>query len=186
MKASRYQWAVWGIFLWLVGCTFGPEVIPDTLQSQVDSQLTFEQILEDPTTVQGKLVVLGGEVLHAKRLREATQLEILQLPLDSSQRPSQAKTDSKGRFLAFEHAFLDPATFPPGTRVTVVGELTGVQSAQLDDMSYQYPTMLVKHVHVWNAEAEARSQASGPWYGIFGGGSTGGRVGGGVSIGIGF
>lgn len=176
---------VWGVIL-LAACAANPEVVPDTLKSQIDSQMTFQELLQQPETFQGKLVVLGGEVLHAKRSSEATQLEILQLPLDSSNRPSFIKTDSLGRFLAFERAFLDPATFPPGTRVTVVGEVTGGQIANLDEMTYHYPTLAIKHFHVWNAEAEERQGASGPWYGIFGGGSTGGRVGGGVSIGVGF
>ena len=186
MRGRFHQLALLINVLLLAGCSSNPEVVPDTLKSQVDSHLTFQEILKQPDQFQGKLVVVGGEVLQAKRLSEATQLEILQLPLDDTRRPSSIKTDSQGRFLAFEHAFLDPATFPAGTRVTVVGELTGVQSAQLDAMTYQYPTMIIKHLHVWKEEAGERNQASGPWYGIFGGGSTGGRVGGGVGIGIGF
>lgn len=185
MHGRLHNMILWCLVL-LAGCASSPEVVPDTLKSQIDSQVTFQDILQQPETFQGKLVVLGGEVLHAKRSSEATQLEILQLPLDSSNRPSLIKTDSKGRFLVFERAFLDPATFPPGTRVTVVGEVTGSQTAHLDEMTYQYPTMALKHLHVWTVEAEESQGASGPWYGIFGGGGTGGRVGGGVSIGVGF
>ncbi|MDR4493173.1 MAG: Slp family lipoprotein [Nitrospirales bacterium] len=185
MNGHLRKMTVWGFAL-LAGCASGPEAIPDSLKSHIDSQASFQEILQQPETFQGKLVVLGGEVLHAKRSSEATQLEILQLPLDGSNRPSSIKTDSQGRFLAFEHAFLDPATFPPGTRVTVVGKVTGGQTAQLDEMTYQYPTLAIKHLHVWNHETEELQGASGPWYGIFGGGSTGGRVGGGVGIGIGF
>jgi len=186
MEERICRLVIWCFAVVVSGCVSTPEVVPDTMKSQIDSHIRFEQVLDQPEAFQGKVVVWGGEVLQAKRLSDATQLEILQLPLDSSQRPSQNKTESKGRFLARESAFLDPATFPAGTRVTVVGELTGAQTAQLDEMSYQYPTMVMKHLHVWTPEAEERSQAAGPWYGIFGGGSTGGRVGGGVSIGIGF
>ena len=170
----------------MAGCTSGPEVIPEPLKSQLDSKVTFQDILQQPEAFQGKLVVWGGEVLHAKRSTDATQLEILQLPLDDSHQPSSAKTDSQGRFLATEPTFLDPATFPPGTRVTVVGEVTGGQTAQLDEMAYHYPTLTIKHLQVWEKEPEPLPGASGPWYGIFGAGGTGGRVGGGVSIGVGF
>lgn len=184
---ARLYIIILGCCVLVAGCASNPEVVPDPLKSQIDTQVTFQEILQQPETFQGKLVVVGGEVLHAKRSTEATQLEILQLPLDDSNRPSKIKTESQGRFLAFEQAFLDPATFPPGTRVTVVGEVTGSQTAHLDEMTYQYPTLAIKHLHVWNtAEAEEIQGASGPWYGIFGGGSTGGRVGGGVSIGVGF
>lgn len=185
MRSHRVKLIVLGLVLW-TGCASAPEVVPDTLRAQVDPHLTFQQILAQPEAHRGKLTVLGGEVLHAKRLSTSTQLEILQLPLDSSARPSSIKAESKGRFFAFEPTFLDPATFLPGTRVTVVGELTGALTAQLDEMAYQYPTLTIKHLHVWNPEEEEQAQSSGLWYGIFGGGSTGGRVGGGISIGIGF
>ncbi len=85
-----------------------------------------------------------------------------------------------------EKAFLDPAMFPPNTQVTIVGEVTGTEAAKLDDMDYQYPTVVIKNLHVWKEPPLAQERNSGPWYSIFGGGSTGGLGGGGVGIGIGF
>jgi outer membrane lipoprotein len=161
-------------------------VIPETLQNQVDPGITFSQLLQRPESFQGKIIVLGGEVLSAKRLAEDTRLEVLQLPLDDSQRPVVTRTDSQGRFLAMEKAFLDPAMFPPNTRVTIVGEVTGTIAAKLDEMDYLYPTVVIKYLHVWKEPPLAQEGNSGPWYSIFGGGSTGGRVGGGMGIGIGF
>jgi outer membrane lipoprotein len=72
------------------------------------------------------------------------------------------------------------------TRVTLVGEVTGSTNANLDEMEYRYPTVMIKHLHVWPDPEFNQSGPSGPRYGIFGGGGTGGGVGGGVSIGIGF
>ncbi len=140
----------------------------------------------EPTVHQGVMVLLGGEVLSANRLTEGTRLEILQLPLDGSDEPVLDRTTSQGRFLAFESAFLDPATLPPNTRVTLVGEVTGATRANLDEMEYRYPTVIIKHLYVWPEPEWDPPGYSGPRYGIFGGGSSGGRVGGGVSIGIGF
>ncbi|MDH3505173.1 MAG: Slp family lipoprotein [Nitrospirota bacterium] len=168
------------------GCVSSPMEIPETLQSQVDPTLTFLQLLQGAESYQGKMLVLGGEVLSAKRLVDGTRLEVLQLPLDDSRRPVSTRTDSQGRFLAMEKAFLDPAMFPPNTQVTIVGEVTGTIAAKLDEMDYQYPTVVIKHLHVWKEPTLAQESNSGPWYSIFGGGSTGGRVGGGVGIGIGF
>jgi outer membrane lipoprotein len=170
----------------VAGCTSSPPAVPDALQKQVDPVLTFSQILQDPESHQGKLIVLGGEVLSAKRLAEGTRLEVLQLPLDDSRTPVVTRTDSQGRFLALEKAFLDPAMFPQNTRVTIVGEVTGTTSAKLDEMDYQYPTVVIKNLHVWKDPPLAQERNSGPWYSIFGGGGTGGRVGGGLGIGIGF
>ncbi len=176
---------LFSMMLLVIGCASGPDVVPETLQETIEPTLTFSEVLDDPTVHQGKIVLLGGEVLSAKRLAEGTRLEILHLPLDRSQEPVLDRTTSRGRFLALESAFLDPATLPANTRVTVVGEITGVTQANLDEMEYRYPTLKVQHLHVW-PEAEVNQPAPGPRYGIFGGGSTGGRVGGGVSIGIGF
>ena len=169
-----------------LGCASGPNVVPEAFNPQIDSSLTFAKILTGPTSHQGAVVLLGGEVLSAKRLTEGTRLEILQLPLDSSEEPNVDRTSSQGRFLAFEPSFLDPATLPPNTRVTLVGEVTGTTNANLDEMDYRYPTLTIKHLHVWPAAEFNQPGSSGPRYGVFGGGGTGGRVGGGVSIGIGF
>ncbi len=174
------------LFLLGSGCALGPDVVPEMLQSQVDPSVTFPQMLQNPENYQGTVVILGGEVLSAKRLEEGTRLELLQLPLDGSNEPVYDRTTSQGRFLAVESSFLDPATLPSNTRVTLVGEVTGMKEANLDEMVYRYPTLTIKHLHVWPEPEFEQSESSGPSFGIFGGGSSGGRSGGGVSIGIGF
>ena len=169
-----------------LGCVSRPEVVPEVLQAKIDPSVTFPQMPNKPTVQQGVMVLLGGEVLSANRLTEGTRLEILQLPLDGSDEPVLDRTTSQGQFLAFESAFLDPATLPANTRVTLVGEVTGATRANLDEMEYRYPTVIIKHLYVWPEPEWDQSSYSGPRYRIFGGGSSGGRVGGGVSIGIGF
>lgn len=168
------------------GCALGTDVVPEAFKSQVDPLVTFQEMLENPENYQGTVLLLGGEVLSAKRLQEGTRLELLQLPLDGSNEPVHDRTTSQGRFLASESSFLDPATLPPNTRVTLVGEVTGVTEANLDEMVYRYPTLAIKHLHVWPEPEFDQSEPSGPSFGIFGGGSSGGRAGGGVSIGVGF
>ena len=169
-----------------VGCTSGSYVVPEALKATIDPSVTFSKMQEDPMVHQGAVVLLGGEVLTATRLKEGTRLEILQLPLDGSDEPVIERTASQGRFLAFQSSFLDPATLPPHTRVTLVGEMTGVTHANLDEMDYRYPTVMIRYLHVWPEPDSSQPGYAAPRYGIFGGGSTGGSVGGGVSIGIGF
>ncbi len=168
------------------GCVSSSDVVPETFKAQIDSSVTFQQLLEEPTSHHGAVVLLGGEVLSAKRLTQGTRIEILQLPLNESEEPVHDRTASEGRFLAVESSFLDPATLPPNTRVTLVGAVTGVTTANLDEMEYGYPTVTIQHLHVWPEPEFTQPEESGPRFGIFGGGSRGGRVGGGVSIGIGF
>lgn len=132
----------------LAGCA-SSGVVPDALQSQLDQALTFPQIREQPESYQGHLVVLGGEVLSAKRLKDATRIEVLEIPLDGSLQPGLDRTASRGRFVALQQEFLDPATIPPGTRLTIVGEITGAVTDKLDEMDYTYPTLGIKSLKVW-------------------------------------
>jgi len=174
------------IFLIGFGCASGSEVVPDVFQTHIDPSVNFLQMLAESTAHQGVVVLLGGEILSATRLTKGTRLEILQLPLDGSDEPVLDRTASQGRFLAIALMLLDPATLPPNTRVTLVGEITGAMHAKLDEMDYRYPTVIIQHLHVWPEPEWEQPNNSGPRFGIFGGGSSGGRVGGGVSIGIGF
>lgn len=170
----------------LTGCASGPE-IPESLEPQIDKTVTFNQVLQSPESYRGKLVVIGGEVLAAKGVKEGTQLEVLQLPLSDAQRPAAQRTASQGRFLALHRDSVDPATFTDGTPVTIVGEVTGAQTGRLDETDYRYPTLDVKYLYVWDKRRDQEPWTSGPRWGVFGGVGMGGSgtIGGG-GVGIGF
>jgi outer membrane lipoprotein len=105
--------------------------------------------------------VLGGEVLSAKRLKEGTRIEVLEISLDRSLQPETDRTLSRGRFIAIQKEFLDPATIPPGTRLTIIGEITGAVADKLDETDYTFPTVEVKFLKVWQ-RSEAYSHI--PYY----------------------
>lgn len=176
------------LVLWIVaGCASSPDVVPESLESQIDKAVTFDQVIANPDAYRGKVVVIGGEVLKAKGLKDGTQLEVLQLPLDSFQRPTPQRTESRGRFLALNKDFLDPATFTDGVPVTIVAEVTGSAVQHLDEVDYRYPTLEIRHLHVWDDARDQNFPNSGPRFGVFGGvGMGGGRTGGGIGIGTGF
>src|SRR2546425_12408046 len=111
---------------------------PPELQSQVEQRISFANVKADPAAYKGRIILLGGEVLTAKRLADRTRLEILHLPLNEFNEPTMNRTASQGRYLAFQKEFLDPATVPPGTRITVVGEVTGTTEGDIDDMEYSF------------------------------------------------
>lgn len=170
----------------VAGCA--APVIPESLEPQIDRSVTFGQVLESPDTYRGRTVLWTGEVLKAKALHGGTELEVLQLPATDDQAPVPQRTESKGRFLALNKTFLDPATFTDGTRVTIVGEVTGATMGKLDEADYRYPTVEVKHLHRWEDRRTADPRGSGPFLGVFGGVGVGAgtRGGGGISIGTGF
>lgn len=132
----------------LAGCASG-SVIPASLQAQIDKSLTFAQLRETPDSYRGHMLVLGGEVLSAKRLKEGTRIEVLEIPLNGSLQPGLDRTTSRGRFIAVQKEFLDPATIPPGTRLTLVGEVTGSVADKLDETDYTYPMVEVRSLKVW-------------------------------------
>ena len=132
----------------LAGCASG-NFVPASLQAQIDKTLTFPQLRESPDSYRGHLLVLGGEVLSAKRLKDGTRIEVLEIPLDRSFQPDPDRTRSQGRFIAIQKEFLDPATIPPGTRVTLVGEITGAVTDKLDETDYTFPTVEIKTLKVW-------------------------------------
>ena len=165
-----------------ISCTSREYVIPEPIASQIDSSLTFDELRASPTSHIGKVVVLGGEVLNAKRLPEGTSMEILQVPLDGSE-PTMAVQQSQGRFLAVQKEFLDPATLSGRPRVTIVGEVTGAKTQRLDESEYTYPILAVKHMKVWH-DPFPYEPRPGPRFGVSIGGGTGVGVGGGVGIGF--
>ncbi|HEX2056722.1 MAG TPA: Slp family lipoprotein [Nitrospiraceae bacterium] len=170
------------------GCA-SSDVVPESLEPQIDKSLTFDQVIASPDSYRGRTFVVGGEVLNAKRLKDGTQLEVLQLPLDGDQRPVSQRSESQGRLLAMDPLSTDPATLPDGTPVTMVAEVTGATTDRLDEAEYRYPTMAVKHLYVWRNQPQPYPRSRGPYLGVFGGvgfGGGGTRSGGGVSIGTGF
>ena len=133
-----------------IGCaqSYKTTLSPD-LANQLDDSLSFSQIKEFPDKHKGKLVILGGQILSAKRLQHSTELIILQLPLIQQQEPTNKLTHSQGRYIAYQQEFLDPATVPPGTRITLAGEVSGSLTQNLDETEYTYPTLIIKQFKVW-------------------------------------
>lgn len=177
------------LVLLLPACS-GSKVIPPDLEEQIDTTVSYRDIQASPQSVQGRTVLLGGEVLGARRVQDGLELEILQLPVKGDDPPAEQRTESQGRFLALDRVAGDPASFPPGTKVTIVGAVTGEDTRRLDESTYRYPTVDVKHLYVWSEERyRERSRSSvGLFGGVGFGFGSGGRGGsfGGVGIGTGF
>ncbi|HEU4683890.1 MAG TPA: Slp family lipoprotein [Nitrospira sp.] len=175
----------------VAACSSGPAVVPREMKPEIDNSVSFPELLQSPSSYKGRTLVLAGEILSAKRLKDGTQLEILQLPIaDDEDPPTWRRTESQGRFLAFDRGARDPASYQPGSKVTLVAEVTGETLGRLDDSDYRYPTVDIKHLYVWDANASQR-RGRGPVVGLFGGmgfGFGGGRSGsfGGLGIGTGY
>lgn len=143
------------------------------LSSSGPPQLTYAQVKAEPNSVNGQPVTFGGKVLRAKRLKEGTRIEILQLPLNASLRPTNDLSKSQGRFIAMRSEFLDPATVPPGTFVTVTGDAAGSVTLPLDETEYTYPLVTMKSLRVWPTHDEEEAPrirphiGPGPYWGPY-------------------
>lgn len=143
----------------------------ETLSSG-EPPLTFAQVKASPESYNGQSVTFGGKVLAARRLKDGTRIEILQLPLARSLQPTTDLSTSQGRFVALQKEFLDPATIPAGTFITVTGEMNGSITLPLDETEYTYPLMHITRLRVWNEEEEEpprirRPLGPGPYWGPY-------------------
>ena len=155
--------AVIPLLLLAGGCFSRPDVIPEGLEGQVDRDLRYVQVKENPDTYRGKLMLAGGKVLSAKRMKAGIRIEVLQIPLSSDLVPEEVET-SKGRFVAMdtEQNVVDPAILDDNKLITVVGEVVGSTNIKIDEVEMQVPQLVVKHITVWDRD---RLRPYYPYYG---------------------
>lgn len=122
------------------------------ISKQVRSQVTytggFADLQQRPDRYVGETVILGGRVIETRVAQGLTELVILHLELNSSDRPA-LKDQSQGRYLVQAQQFLDPALYPQGTLITVVGRVQGSEDRAIDRMTYAYPVIQLLEIKKW-------------------------------------
>lgn len=157
--------SILALLVTLAGCA-------STQDAETTQALTYLQVKAAPDSFIGQSAVFGGKVLTARRQKDNTRIEVLQLPLDQSLRPGYDLTQSQGRFIALQREFLDPATLPPGTRITVTGVMSGSITLPLDETDYIYPVIDIKRVQVWDGSEDTAPRTRpymgpGPYWGPY-------------------
>ena len=147
--------------------------VPLELAKQIDTSVNFVDLKTTPANYVGRVIMAGGVVTSAKRTKDQTEIEILQLPTEGGAPSTTDRLRSEGRFLAVREEFFDPASVPPGTPITVIGVVKGSTTRPLDDSEYIYPVLDIKHFTDWSRVASQRSEGSaaafyGPHYSPFG------------------
>lgn len=137
--------------------------ISDDVRRLVDESVTFADVKSSATRYTGQTVMLGGRVLSVRLLSNKTEVEILQLPLGSDGIPGDAASQSQGRFLAEADSFLDPATLPPETPVTVIGMVEGEITRSLGEASNAYTYPVLRIVQILNWPTLPTTNAIAPW-----------------------
>ncbi|WP_447979483.1 Slp family lipoprotein [Candidatus Nitrospira bockiana] len=139
------------------------DLLPADLRREIDSSVVFSDLLQSPDSYTGRTVMFSGIALKAKRVKDRTEIEVLQLPTGSGVVPSGDRTRSEGRFLAVQEGFLDPATVEAGTPVTVVGEVQGATTRALDESQYTYPVLEIKRLIDWKKTLPPDYSGLGPY-----------------------
>ena len=144
-----------GLILWiaalLTACTGG---ISRYARSQVSYFEPFSQLQPNPEKYRGVTVIWGGRIISAAALEGATEFEVLHLELNRSQRPI-VNDRSQGRFIIRSPAFIDPALYPKGALITVVGPLKGSEERPIGQMPYRYPVIGITEIKKWPSHGAA-------------------------------
>lgn len=133
--------------------------VPSELATQIDSSVRFVDLQEAPANYVGRIVMLGGIILGAKRTETEIEIEILELPVGPNGPLTEDRLRSKGRFIAVRSDIIDPATLPPGTPVSIIGAVTGSTTKPLDEGEFTYPVLAAKHIVNWNTVVVQRPES---------------------------
>jgi outer membrane lipoprotein len=112
------------------------------------------QVAHSPEQYKGE-VIWGGNVIGVRNFPDHTEVEVLAYPLDSSQRP-QTNAQPQGRFIAIYTGYVEALNYPPGSLLTISGQLNGSRSDNVDQAAYVYPLVTVGQSHRWT-DAEMRA-----------------------------
>jgi outer membrane lipoprotein len=133
------------LLMLLCGCA---HVISEQSRNLADKDLSFDALQAAPDGSVGKYILLGGLVAGARNSPEGGQLEVIQTPLAGNGLP-EGVSRSQGRFLAESAGFLDAAKYSPGRPVTLLGQVKGKKTRQLDGFDYTYPVVTIREIHAW-------------------------------------
>jgi len=141
------------LLLSIMSCT---HVISKEARDMAVTDIPFKWIAENPERYRGAFVIWGVEIINSQNLGDGALIEVLQRPLGGSEEPDETK-NSGGRFLVlYEADILDPAIFLRGVKITVAGIVEGQRvlqmggAVQMGEVSYAYPYLLAREVHIFN------------------------------------
>jgi len=139
MPRSMLWLAAWAI---LAGC--GP-AISTSLQQEASRQVSFAELAAHPDQNQGRLVILGGEVIQVQPSGQGSLMSVNQFHLDNQFYPAGAglygAAASGGTFLVESDKYLSPSQYQPRSRVTVAGVVAGRRDGLL--------LLKAREIHFW-------------------------------------
>ena len=128
--------ATLGVLLILAGCA---PAISTSLQQEAGAPVSFVELAAQPDKYQGRLEILGGQVMSVQPWENGSLLTVDQRTLDDKLYP--IGTTSGGSFLVESDEWLNSGYYQPKAPVTVAGVVVGRQNGLL--------LLKAKEVHLW-------------------------------------
>lgn len=129
------------------GCATRP-IAKEYRQKAAQEDVTFSMVLANPEAYMGDVVLWGGIILKTVNLKNGTDITVLEVPLQGSERPG-ARSKSRGRFIARSSKLLEPEIYRAGKKITVAGLVSGEKKLPLGKTTYTYPVVSVKQMVLW-------------------------------------
>jgi outer membrane lipoprotein len=155
----RLLLSILALHITLAGCA---HVMSDTSLALADRSIGYAMIKKNPEALTGKTVLLGGVITGTRSSGDLMQLEIAQLPLLDNGVPDEY-SPSQGRFLLISGELLDPAHYPPGMFITVIGEIRGQRIQKLVGVDYRYPLVSAREIKLFQPLEAAPEQPDNPY-----------------------
>lgn len=134
------------------GCTAVPSPI-DVDEKEILTPFEVLATNKDDASYIGSKARWGGKIVKVENKQDVSEIEVVFFPENSFGKPRTGQA-SAGRFKAVVEGFVDPIVFEKNRLITVVGEVSEVQSGLIGDQTYQYPTLNALGYHMWKETTE--------------------------------
>jgi len=115
-------------------------------------EFQLNYLVETPEAFKDHLFILGGVIVETKLTENASQIEALFVPVNSSGRLRDSQR-YQGRFLALfsrSKGMLDPLIYRKGREITLAADFVEVRKGKIDEMEYAYPVFEVRQIYLWD------------------------------------
>jgi outer membrane lipoprotein len=131
-------------------------VLSRQLMNEGVRNVPFSLLQEAPDAYQGKIFILGGQIVETRFTEKGSQIEALSVPVDSYGYLKETE-HSLGRFLAVypkEKGLLDPLVYEKGREITLAGAFREIRHGTIDEMEYSYPVFEIEQIYLWDERKE--------------------------------
>lgn len=145
-----------GLALLMGGCASN---VPPLIRNAPPANPTLGAVVAQPAAHQAEPLRWGGRIVAVNNFRQGSELVVLALPLNNWGEPL-GDGAGQGRFIARSDEFIDPAEYAPDSKVTIYGELEGMEERSIGEFPYSYPLVRIHHRYLW---PKASDQPRSAW-----------------------